>query len=58
MFLKRIDGHAAIVNQVALDLFGINTKTKVKGGSVELKDGKLTGILIDNAMDLVDKKFQ
>ncbi len=57
VFLKRIDGHAALVNQVALDLFGINKKTKVKGGSVELKDGKLTGILIDNAMDLVDKKI-
>ena len=35
----------------------INAKTKVKGGSIELKDGKLTGILIDNAMDLVDKKI-
>lgn len=57
VFLKRIDGHAALVNQVALDLFGINTKTKVKGGSIELKEGKLTGMLIDNAMDLVDKKI-
>lgn len=55
VFLKRIDGHAALVNQKALDLANVNEKTKVIGGSVELKNGKPTGILIDNAMDLVDK---
>ncbi|MEO6490622.1 MAG: amidohydrolase [Ferruginibacter sp.] len=57
VFLKRIDGHAAIVNQVALDLAGITEKTVLLGGSVELKNGKPTGILIDNAMHLVDKKI-
>ncbi len=57
VFLKRIDGHAALVNQKALDLTGITNKIIVKGGSVEIKNGKLTGILIDNAMDLVDTKI-
>lgn len=57
VFLKRIDGHAALVNQKALDLAAVTVNTKVNGGSVELKDGKLTGILIDNAMDLVDGKI-
>jgi predicted amidohydrolase YtcJ len=57
VFLKRIDGHAALVNQKALDLAGINASTKIAGGTVELKNGKLTGILIDNAMDLVDLKI-
>ncbi len=57
VFLKRIDGHAALVNQYALDLMGITVNTKVKGGSVELKDGKLSGILLDNAMDLIDLKI-
>ncbi len=57
VFLKRIDGHAALVNQRALDLTGVTINTVVKGGSVEIKKGKLTGILIDNAMDLVDKKI-
>jgi predicted amidohydrolase YtcJ len=56
VFLKRIDGHAALVNQKALDLTGVTVATTVKGGSLEIKDGKLTGILIDNAMDLVDTK--
>ena len=57
VFLKRVDGHAALVNQKALDLTGVTAKTKVEGGVVEVKNGKLTGILIDNAMDLVDLKI-
>ncbi len=55
VFLKRIDGHAAIVNQVALDLANITASTTVSGGSVVLKNGKPSGLLIDNAMDLVDQ---
>lgn len=57
VFLKRIDGHAALVNQFALDLMGITAETKVKGGKVETNNGRLTGILLDNAMDLVDLKI-
>ena len=52
--LERIDGHAYLVNQKALDMAGITPETKVKGGEIELKDGKLTGILIDNPMMLID----
>ncbi|SFI72571.1 hypothetical protein SAMN05421638_0842 [Kaistella treverensis] len=55
VFLKRIDGHAAVVNQKALDIAGVTTKTKISGGEIEQKSGKLTGILVDNAMDLVEK---
>lgn len=55
VYLKRIDGHAAIANQKALDLAGIDSKIKVNGGEIETKNGKLTGILIDNAMLLVEK---
>lgn len=57
VFLKRVDGHAALVNQKALDITGVTANTKVEGGVVEIKNGKLTGILIDNAMDLVDLKI-
>lgn len=57
VFLKRIDGHAALVNQKALDIAGITAATKVAGGTIEVKNGRLTGILIDNAMDLVDTKI-
>ena len=56
VFLKRVDGHAALLNQKALDLAGITAATKIEGGEVELKNGKLTGILVDNAMHFAEKK--
>lgn len=55
VFLKRVDGHAALVNKRALELAGITEKTKVAGGEIILKDGKPSGVLIDNAVDLVAK---
>lgn len=57
VFLTRIDGHAAIVNDAALSIAGINASTRMIGGEVELKKGKPTGILIDNAVDLVSRKI-
>lgn len=51
--ITRIDGHALLVNQKALDLAGITKDSKVKGGEFIKKDGELTGVLIDNAMDLI-----
>ena len=53
VILSRVDGHAILVNQKTLDICGINSNSKVNGGHIELIDGKLTGILTDNAMDLV-----
>lgn len=52
VLLRRIDGHAAIANQKALDLGGVKAGVKVSGGEVEVKNGQLTGILIDNAIGL------
>lgn len=54
VFLQRIDGHAALANQKALDLAAITAATTINGGSIEVKNGKLTGILVDNAMGLVE----
>ena len=53
VYLTRIDGHAAIANSKALKLAGIDLETKVQGGNIFIEDGKLTGVLIDNAMDKV-----
>lgn len=53
VILTRVDGHAAIVNQLALDKSGVTALTKLVGGEVILKDRKPTGVLIDNAVDLV-----
>jgi hypothetical protein len=56
VFLTRVDGHAALVNQKALDLAKITPETpQVEGGVIEQIDGKLTGILVDNAKGLVGK---
>lgn len=53
VYLIRIDGHAAWVNSKALELAGITSSTIVQGGSVVLKDKEPSGILIDEAMELV-----
>lgn len=52
--VTRIDGHAMLVNQAALDKANITTKTEFSGGDIEQKNGKLTGILIDNPMMLIE----
>lgn len=57
VFLIRVDGHAAWCNTKALQLAGINTDTTVNGGEIMIKDGKPTGILIDNAMELVSSRI-
>jgi predicted amidohydrolase YtcJ len=81
IYLSRVDGHAALVNQKALDLAGINFDTKVAGGEIikiskstgyddfriingQMKNfghpsktevTRITGVLVDNATDLVKK---
>lgn len=48
--LSRVDGHAAIANNKALELAGIRAGDKLEGGEIETRNGRLTGILIDNAV--------
>ena len=48
VIITRVDGHASIANQKAMDMAGIKAGQTVIGGSIEVKDGKLTGVLIDN----------
>lgn len=55
VILKRIDGHAVLCNQKALDMAGINNNTFIEGGIIEKKKGQLTGILIDNATTPVEQ---
>lgn len=57
VFLKRVDGHAALVNGEALRRAGVTGNAKIEGGMVEVKNGMPTGILIDNAIDLVASKI-
>ncbi len=53
--LERIDGHAYLVNQAALDLAGIKWNTKVSGGEIVKNQFGNTGVLIDNPMMLIDE---
>ena len=55
--LTRIDGHAMICNQAALDLAKITENTIAEGGEILKENGKLTGLLIDNPMELVEAIF-
>ncbi|MDE3183080.1 MAG: amidohydrolase [Bacteroidota bacterium] len=57
VILTRVDGHAAIANETAMQLAALKAGDKTEGGEVEVKNGKLTGVLIDNAMDLVYAKI-
>ncbi len=55
VILKRIDGHAMLVNQKALDMAKITVDTKVDGGEIVKIDEKLTGLIIDKPMELITK---
>ncbi len=47
IYMTRIDGHAAWVNQTVLDEFNITNDTRIDGGSI------IDGVLVDNAETLV-----
>jgi len=55
--LTRVDGHAVIANQAALNIAGIKPGQTVAGGEVETVNGKLTGMLVDNAKSFVLRKI-
>ena len=57
--LSRVDGHALWVNSVALALAGIGDDTPDPEGGQIIRDNKgvATGVLIDNAMDLLNPIF-
>jgi len=54
--IRRVDGHALLVNDAALAYSGLTSSTfpkNVTGGEFITKNGKLTGVLIDRAMDYI-----
>ncbi|SDK11865.1 amidohydrolase [Microbulbifer yueqingensis] len=57
IWLSRIDGHAGWANSAALELAGINRNTRTPaGGEIHrLDNGEPSGVLVDNAMSLVQK---
>ncbi|MFP5079904.1 amidohydrolase [Pedobacter sp. JCM 36344] len=57
VFLTRIDGHAAIANTAAIKTADLKAGQQLTGGDIVTFDGKLTGLLVDNAVDLVSEKI-
>jgi predicted amidohydrolase YtcJ len=58
VLLARVDGHAAVANQKALDLAGVTARTPISGGVIGRDaQGRLTGLLVDNAVKLVATKI-
>ena len=57
VWLRRVDGHAGWANSRALALAGITRDTQDPAGGKIVRDGEgnATGVLVDNAMDLMDK---
>ena len=51
--IRRVDGHAVLANQAAIDLAGVTIDTPFSGGEILQKDGKLTGVFIDKPMELI-----
>ncbi len=56
VYLRRVDGHALWVNRKVLDLAGITASTRDPEGGRIIRDkfGNPTGVLVDNAIDLID----
>jgi predicted amidohydrolase YtcJ len=54
--VRRVDGHAMLVNEAALNYSGLSETDypkNITGGEFITKNGKLTGVLIDRAMDYI-----
>ncbi|MBS1615488.1 MAG: amidohydrolase [Bacteroidetes bacterium] len=56
VLLSRVDGHAAVANAKALSLAHIVPGMKLEGGSIGMANGQLSGLLLDNAADLVKNR--
>ncbi len=62
VLLERIDGHASIANKKALELAGVKAGDIINGGEITTKktaagNNELTGLLVDNAVELVSSKI-
>jgi len=51
--IRRVDGHALLANQAAINLAGVTINTPFSGGEILQQDGKLTGVFIDKPMELI-----
>jgi len=52
--LERVDGHAYLVNQKALDMANITAATQVSGGEIVKVNDQITGVLVDKPQEMID----
>ncbi|QEC67634.1 amidohydrolase [Panacibacter ginsenosidivorans] len=57
VLLERVDGHAYVANAKALEIANVHPGQTINGGSFETFNGRLTGILVDNAGDVIASKI-
>lgn len=57
VLLQRIDGHAAVANQAALERAGLTAQSAISGGLLEVRDGRPTGLLVDNVVEVYQRIF-
>lgn len=59
VYLERVDGHAAVVNALAMQRAGITRATKDPSGGQIIRDarGEPIGVLVDNAQSLVERSI-
>jgi predicted amidohydrolase YtcJ len=60
VWLRRVDGHAGLANAAAMRMAGITRATPNPPGGEILRDpdGEPTGVLVDNAMSLVESVIE
>lgn len=52
--LSRVDGHAVLANSNALKYCGVEIGREVEGGKILIENNQLSGVLIDNAVNLIE----
>jgi predicted amidohydrolase YtcJ len=55
--ITRVDGHASIANDKAMEIAGIKAGQIITGGDILVKNRKATGVLIDNADNAIYAKI-
>jgi len=58
VFLRRLDCHAALLNSAAIKEAGLNDRSPdPEGGMLLREEGMLTGVVVDGALEAVEKKL-
>jgi len=51
----RVCGHICTINSKAIEVLNLNLNTKVDGGALDVENGELTGVIRENALNLLNE---